>query len=108
MNNFKYFRILTKSFKIKKLKFFKILLFSSRIYFCRKFYKLFVNKLTYFKRLKFFKGVGAFVFAPFTKMLLEMFDWKITMVIMSGLMLQCCVLGALLKPVDKKKDNKVM
>jgi predicted MFS family arabinose efflux permease len=51
-------------------------------------------------------GLGAFAFAPFTQFLVEQFGWKMTMIILSALTLHCCIFGALLKPLDKKKLNK--
>ena len=44
-------------------------------------------------------GVGAFVFAPLIEFLIKSFKWKYTMCIMAGIILQCALLGILLKPL---------
>ena len=52
-------------------------------------------------------GMGAFAFAPFTQFLITNFGWQDTMVILGSITLQCCVLGALLRPVEHfQKRNK--
>lgn len=55
-------------------------------------------------------GLGAFAFAPFTDLLINYFDWKNTMIILGAITVQCCILGALLRPVTfyQKKKNKLM
>ncbi|CAL1283664.1 unnamed protein product [Larinioides sclopetarius] len=45
-------------------------------------------------------GMGAFVFAPLTQMLLEAYSWQGAMLIMAGLALNCCVFGALMRPLE--------
>jgi len=52
-------------------------------------------------------GVGAFVFAPFTQYLLKTFDWKMTNIILGAIVLQCCVLGALMRPIKPTKMSQV-
>ncbi|UYV83096.1 hypothetical protein LAZ67_22002204 [Cordylochernes scorpioides] len=44
-------------------------------------------------------GVGAFVFAPACQMLLQVFDWKGSLIILAGLNLNCAVFGALMRPL---------
>jgi MCP family monocarboxylic acid transporter-like MFS transporter 12 len=56
-------------------------------------------------------GVGSFVFAPVVQVLLEKFDWKFTMSIVACIILQTCICGALLKPLNLnpssiKESNK--
>ena len=45
-------------------------------------------------------GVGSFVFAPLVQGLIRSYDWKFTLIIVSCIMFQCCVLGALLRPIQ--------
>ncbi len=42
-------------------------------------------------------------FPPFVDLINSEFGWKISMIILGSLTLQCCVLGSLLKPVELKK-----
>jgi MCP family monocarboxylic acid transporter-like MFS transporter 14 len=51
-------------------------------------------------------GLGAFAFAPLTKLCINYFGWQSTMVIMGSITLQCCVLGALLRPVEHFKAKR--
>jgi MFS family permease len=51
-------------------------------------------------------GVGAFVFAPFTEYLLSIFDWRFTMIILGCIVLQCGILGSLMRPVPPTKLGK--
>lgn len=53
-------------------------------------------------------GMGAFAFAPATKMLVSMYDWRITMVILGCIMIQCCVLGSLLRPLSFHHKAKLI
>jgi hypothetical protein len=50
-------------------------------------------------------GLGAFVFAPFTKYLIESSGWRYTMVLLGCITLQCCVFGALLRPFSDFLQN---
>ena len=52
------------------------------------------------------KGVGSFVFAPAIKYLSVKYDWKITLIVLGCILLQCCFLGSLLKPVSKRPSKK--
>ena len=45
-------------------------------------------------------GAGNFIFAPILRYFIECFGWRGAMVITSGICLNCCVLGALLMPVQ--------
>lgn len=45
-------------------------------------------------------GLGAFAFSPFIQFLIQNFGWQIAMVVLGAITLQCCVLGALLRPVE--------
>ncbi len=51
-------------------------------------------------------GVGAFAFAPFTEYLLKTFGWKVTLIILAAIILQCCWCGALIKPLKPTKRPK--
>lgn len=44
-------------------------------------------------------GVGAFVFAPFCQLLLNIFEWKGALIIISAMALNCAVFGALMRPL---------
>ncbi|ESO11891.1 hypothetical protein HELRODRAFT_185246 [Helobdella robusta] len=56
-------------------------------------------------------GVGTFLFAPFSRWLLEIYDWKNAMYIIAGLSLNGVILGLLLRPIKsvthRKDDNNV-
>ncbi|RZF40010.1 hypothetical protein LSTR_LSTR002413 [Laodelphax striatellus] len=49
-------------------------------------------------------GVGTFLFAPFATLLLETYDWKGTNLILGGLILNCAVFGALMRPLEAPKN----
>jgi MCP family monocarboxylic acid transporter-like MFS transporter 12 len=54
-------------------------------------------------------GVGGFAFAPILEYLIGKFGWKYAVVIMGAIILQCAVLGCLLRPLkaaEPKKKNK--
>lgn len=51
-------------------------------------------------------GVGTFAFAPLANMLLEMFDWKNAILILAGLILNCAIFGALMRPLTYPKESK--
>ncbi|XP_064650887.1 monocarboxylate transporter 12-like [Lineus longissimus] len=51
-------------------------------------------------------GVGTFIFAPFSKFLLDVYDWKNALWIMSGIILNCLVFGALMRPLEAKRPSK--
>lgn len=44
-------------------------------------------------------GFGTFAFAPLANMLLENFDWKNSTLILAGLILNCAVFGAMMRPL---------
>lgn len=44
-------------------------------------------------------GFGTFTFAPFANFLLEHFDWKNSNLILAGLILNCAIFGALMRPL---------
>ncbi len=50
-------------------------------------------------------GVGGFIFAPFGRYLLEVYDWQNAMLILSGVALNGCVFGALLRPLAPPKKK---
>nr|CAD7432758.1 unnamed protein product [Timema monikensis] len=51
-------------------------------------------------------GVGTFVFAPLATLLLDMFGWRGTIIILAGLILNCAVFGALMRPLKFPKFPK--
>jgi len=52
-------------------------------------------------------GVGVLVFSPLATFLLNQYDWKITMLITSGLCLSCAIFGVLMRPLEEQKDDIV-
>lgn len=52
-------------------------------------------------------GFGTFTFAPFANYLLEHFDWKNANLILAGLILNCGIFGALMRPLTYPKESKV-
>ncbi|XP_014278918.1 monocarboxylate transporter 9 isoform X4 [Halyomorpha halys] len=50
-------------------------------------------------------GFGTFAFAPFATLLLEYYDWKGANLILAGLILNCAVFGALMRPLEFPKDS---
>jgi len=50
-------------------------------------------------------GVGTFVFAPLASLLLDNFDWKGANLILAGLILNCAVFGALMRPLEFPKEG---
>lgn len=53
-------------------------------------------------------GMGAFVFAPICQALLSIYDWKGSLLILSGLTLNCMVFGALMRPLESGDDRKTV
>ena len=51
-------------------------------------------------------GLGTFVFAPFTKYLVEEYTWKGAVLILAGLILNCIICGALFRPLVLKQTKK--
>ncbi|KAK3601157.1 hypothetical protein CHS0354_019156 [Potamilus streckersoni] len=51
-------------------------------------------------------GVGTFIFSPFTKALLDWFDWKNALLIMAGIIFNGCVCGMLMRPLEPSKKKK--
>lgn len=52
-------------------------------------------------------GFGTFTFAPFATYLLEKFDWKNANLILAGLILNCAIFGAMMRPLTYPKKKKV-
>lgn len=48
-------------------------------------------------------GFGTFAFAPLATMLLENFDWRGANLILAGLILNCAVFGAMMRPLEYPK-----
>ncbi|XP_063225633.1 monocarboxylate transporter 7 isoform X2 [Bacillus rossius redtenbacheri] len=51
-------------------------------------------------------GVGTFAFAPLATMLLDNFGWRGANIILAGLILNCAVFGALMRPLEFPKVSK--
>jgi MFS transporter, MCT family, solute carrier family 16 (monocarboxylic acid transporters), member 14 len=49
-------------------------------------------------------GFGAFIGAPFLNLLLEVYDWSNAVRILAGLLLNCAVFGALMRPLKAEKQ----
>ncbi len=45
-------------------------------------------------------GIGTFIFAPLTKILVEEYGWKGASLIFAGVLLNCAVCGAMFRPID--------
>ncbi|XP_035796024.1 uncharacterized protein LOC118468863 isoform X2 [Anopheles albimanus] len=52
-------------------------------------------------------GFGTFAFAPLANMLLANFDWKNSNLILAGLILNCAIFGAMMRPLTYPKEDKV-
>lgn len=52
-------------------------------------------------------GVGTFAFAPLSNWLLDNYDWKGSHIILAGLILNCAVFGALMRPLTYPKQSSV-
>ncbi|CAH1104894.1 unnamed protein product [Psylliodes chrysocephalus] len=50
-------------------------------------------------------GVGTFAFAPLATILLENYGWRGANLILAGLILNCVIFGALMRPLEYPKDN---
>lgn len=50
-------------------------------------------------------GVGTFAFAPLASFLLQVYDWKGANLILAGLILNCVVFGALMRPLEYPKES---
>ena len=50
-------------------------------------------------------GVGVLVFSPLATFLLNQYDWKITMLITSGLCLICAIFGVLMRPLEEQNND---
>ncbi|XP_055602325.1 uncharacterized protein LOC129751075 isoform X2 [Uranotaenia lowii] len=51
-------------------------------------------------------GFGTFVFAPLANWLLANFDWKNSTLILAGIILNCAVFGAMMRPLTYPKEDK--
>ena len=49
-------------------------------------------------------GVGAIIFPPLATYLLNQYGWKTTLLITAGLCLSCIFFGALMRPLEEKKE----
>lgn len=53
-------------------------------------------------------GIGTFVFAPLTEILLTTYGWRGCLIIWSGIALNLCVCGCLLRPLEFTPDERKM
>ena len=51
-------------------------------------------------------GIGTFIFAPLSKYLLDELDWKNALFILAGIILNGCVCGMLMRPLEPKLKTK--
>jgi len=51
-------------------------------------------------------GIGTFIFAPLAKALLDEYGWKGATLIEAGLLLNCCICGALFRPLEFSKRQQ--
>ncbi|KAK3583079.1 hypothetical protein CHS0354_004024 [Potamilus streckersoni] len=51
-------------------------------------------------------GLGTFVYAYLTNELLQVFDWKGTVLILSGILLNCVLCGALFRPLPQTRQSR--
>ncbi|WAQ95311.1 MOT12-like protein [Mya arenaria] len=51
-------------------------------------------------------GIGTFVFAPLTELFIDIYGWRGTMIIWSGIILNLVVCGALLRPLEFTVQEK--
>ncbi|GFQ69191.1 monocarboxylate transporter 14 [Trichonephila clavata] len=52
-------------------------------------------------------GVGTFIMAPLVQYLLVTFDWRGTMLILAGIVLNCAFFGALFRPIKTPVPKKI-
>lgn len=50
-------------------------------------------------------GLGAFIFNPFSKFLIDSYGWRGAILIEAGIILNCVLCGALFRPLLKKKTR---
>ena len=50
-------------------------------------------------------GVGSFAFAPIMGILIKKLDWRFTMSICACIILQCCICGSLLRPLNPTQSE---
>lgn len=51
-------------------------------------------------------GIGTFALAPFVEFLVDRYGWKGAMLVVTGIVLNCCIFGALFRPLETKKKQK--
>uniref|UniRef100_U5EMP4 Putative monocarboxylate transporter 1 n=1 Tax=Corethrella appendiculata TaxID=1370023 RepID=U5EMP4_9DIPT len=51
-------------------------------------------------------GFGTFIFAPLTKFLIDYYGWRGAMLIISAIVFNCAVFGALFRPLESPKQSK--
>lgn len=51
-------------------------------------------------------GLGTFIFAPLTNLLLEEYSWKGTILIETGILLNCIICGAVFRPMEPNPQLK--
>ena len=51
-------------------------------------------------------GIGTFIFAPLVEILVDEYGWRGAALIMGGLVLNGCIFGSLLRPLELKKQQQ--
>lgn len=51
-------------------------------------------------------GVGTFIFAPVNAIMMDVFDWRNLVMIQAGIVLNACVFGMLMRPLEPTKKMK--
>lgn len=52
-------------------------------------------------------GVGTFIFAPLSRILIDEYGWKGALLISAGLILNCMVMGALMRPLEAPSPQEL-
>lgn len=53
-------------------------------------------------------GFGTFIFAPIITLLLNEYGWRGSMIIISGIVLECIIFGALFRPLEYEPATKIV
>ncbi|XP_067143093.1 monocarboxylate transporter 12-like [Centruroides vittatus] len=51
-------------------------------------------------------GIGTFALAPFVEFLVDRYGWKGAMLIVTGIVLNCCIFGGLFRPLEMKSKKQ--
>lgn len=50
-------------------------------------------------------GFGTFIFAPIISKLMEYYEWRVSLLILSAIVLSCVFFGALFRPLEEEKND---